>query len=86
MRVLALVVEGVRVRTLAAERLGVFTPFVRLDEARARDPGGAGLGLAIIAVHGGRVRVEGNQHGARFHVQIRALSAAATDPPGIETS
>lgn len=60
-----------------ADRHRVFERFVRLDEARARDAGGAGLGLAIVAdivaAHRGRVWVEDNQPGARFHVQLPAL-------------
>jgi len=40
----------------------VFEPFVRLDAARARDTGGAGLGLAIarsvVATHGGTIAAE----------------------------
>lgn len=40
----------------------VFQPFVRLDAARARDTGGAGLGLAIarsvVAAHGGTIAAE----------------------------
>lgn len=39
----------------------IFEPFVRLDEARARDTGGVGLGLAIarsiVIAHGGTVDV-----------------------------
>ena len=45
----------------AADRDRVFERFTRLDDARARDDGGAGLGLAIVRElvrrHGGTVRL-----------------------------
>ena len=45
----------------AADRDRVFDRFTRLDDARARDAGGAGLGLAIVRElvrrHGGTVRL-----------------------------
>lgn len=52
----------------------VFRRFHRVDDTRARDSGGAGLGLALVAetVHryGGTVAVtDSPEGGARFHVQ-----------------
>jgi signal transduction histidine kinase len=46
---------------VAADRERAFERFARLDEGRARDDGGAGLGLAIVRelvrLHGGRVEL-----------------------------
>ncbi|OQS17955.1 hypothetical protein B0T44_22300 [Nocardia donostiensis] len=58
-----------------ADRQRIFQRFVRLDDARSRDEGGAGLGLAIardvVERHGGAIRVEaGAQGGARFVVEL----------------
>ncbi|MGW2086607.1 ATP-binding protein [Streptomyces sp. NPDC001880] len=57
------------------ERERIFERFVRLDDARTRDDGGAGLGLAIardVAVrHGGRLTVDGaREGGARFELWL----------------
>ncbi|NQW90789.1 HAMP domain-containing histidine kinase [Curtobacterium sp. VKM Ac-2861] len=57
------------------ERDRVFERFVRLDEARSRDAGGAGLGLAIVRdavrAHGGEATVADSPlGGARFVVRI----------------
>ena len=62
----------------AQDREHVLQRFVRLDEARNRDDGGAGLGLAIVAAvvaaHGGRVAVEdGPRGGARFRLSFPAV-------------
>lgn len=57
------------------DRTRVFERFVRLDDARSRDVGGAGLGLAIVAgaarAHGGTVSVQRSpQGGARFEMRL----------------
>ncbi|WP_221348078.1 sensor histidine kinase [Streptomyces beigongshangae] len=61
----------------AAERERVFERFVRLDEARTRDDGGAGLGLAIardVAVrHGGSlIARQAPAGGALFELRLPA--------------
>ena len=49
------------------QRTHIFERFVRLDQARARNPEGSGLGLAIVELvarsHGGRIEVEGREGG-----------------------
>lgn len=59
------------------DRARIFDRFVRLDEARGRDAGGAGLGLAItreiVVAHGGEVAVaDAPGGGARFVVRLPA--------------
>lgn len=62
-----------------ADRERVFERFSRLDEARTRDVGGAGLGLAIVAEvvagHGGTVKLmEAPNGGARFDITLPRLA------------
>ncbi|MFF4057026.1 ATP-binding protein [Streptomyces sp. NPDC001668] len=64
----------------AADRERIFERFVRLDEARARDDGGAGLGLAIardVAVrHGGSLTVrDAPAGGALFELRLPVVVA-----------
>jgi heavy metal sensor kinase len=63
----------------------IFERFYRIDKARSRDMGGAGLGLAIakwaIDVHGGSLEVEsGPSGGSTFRVVL------PVDPPSVTTS
>ncbi|WP_245699581.1 sensor histidine kinase [Streptomyces roseifaciens] len=67
-----------------AERERIFERFVRLDDARSRDEGGAGLGLAIVRDvvqrHGGRISVRrAPESGALFEVRLPLANAA----PGV---
>lgn len=64
------------------EREQVFERFARLGEGRARDEGGAGLGLAlvrrVVETHGGNAHVEpGPLGGARFEVRLPGHRDAA---------
>jgi signal transduction histidine kinase len=75
----------------AADRERIFDRFVRLDDARARDDGGAGLGLAIcrhvLNQHDGTIRADGppvGEPGSVFVVEIplAAAPSAARTPGG----
>jgi signal transduction histidine kinase len=53
----------------------LFEPFFRVDQARARNTGGAGLGLAItrraVELHGGRVRAaNAHPHGLAIRIDL----------------
>jgi len=63
-----------------AERERVFTPFYRVASALERNPGGAGLGLAIVrdiaALHGAQLELAtaANGHGLKVSVHFNMAS------------
>jgi two-component system sensor histidine kinase CpxA len=65
-----------------ADLLNIFQPFYRVAEARDRESGGAGLGLAIsdriIRLHGGTIRAE-NLQPAGFKLVIEIPAAELTE-------
>ena len=68
-----------------ADRDRVFDRFVRLDDARAREGGGAGLGLsivrAVVEAHGGEVSfVESPRGGARVEMRLPNASTEGAEP------
>jgi two-component system, OmpR family, sensor kinase len=61
------------------DRVRIFERFVRLEDARLRNPQGSGLGLAIVEqvveAHGGSIEVREHEGGgAVFRVTLPALS------------
>ena len=67
------------------QRAAVFDRFHRLDGARARDAGGAGLGLAIVQAiahaHGGRAWADAAPSGgARFVLEIPVRTRSDDGP------
>ena len=66
-----------------ADQPRIFERFFRVDEARSRDLGGAGLGLSIVksicTAYGGTVGVESTKGvGSRFKVELPLAGANHT--------
>jgi heavy metal sensor kinase len=83
--VLAIADEGTGIPAEHRER--IFDRFFRVDEARSRDGGGAGLGLAIakwaVEIHGGRITVSARQGGgSEFLIRL----PLAESSPAIQES
>jgi signal transduction histidine kinase len=62
----------------------VFERFYRVDPARSRDQGGAGLGLAIadwaVKAHGGSIELESEEgRGSTFRIVLPAAEPAGTE-------
>ena len=67
------------------EQSKVFERFYRVDKARSRDLGGAGLGLSIaqwiVQQHGGKIEVEsGLGKGSIFRLELPLTSVALQNP------
>ena len=67
----------------------IFERFSRLDDARARDAGGAGLGLAIAAriatTHGGTLTIAPSPQGAHFLLRLPTSTPSPQDPSATAT-
>jgi two-component system OmpR family sensor kinase len=69
----------------AADAARVFERFYRADPSRARDRGGTGLGLAVVAAlieaHGGRVELDTTPgSGATFRIRLPVEPVTAAEP------
>ena len=68
----------------------LFRPFYRIDDARGRQTGGVGLGLAItdraVRLHGGTIRVSNRpQGGLMVEIRLPLISAETRDTTDTQT-
>lgn len=80
-----LVVQDSGVGIAPGEQEKIFERFYRVDKARSREQGGAGLGLAIarwiVTQHRGSIAVESQPgRGAAFRVELPAIAAPMPSP------
>ena len=66
----------------------LFRPFYRIDDARGRQTGGVGLGLAItdraVRLHGGTIRVSNRPQGGlmvEIRLPLSSVEASGKDSP-----
>jgi len=69
-----------------AHRSRVFERFYRIDQARSRDEGGAGLGLSIalraVRAHGGRIELQSEEGtGSTFRIRVPRKGAPQQPSP-----
>ena len=80
-RLLAITDEGAGVP--AEHRDRIFNRVFRINEARSRERGGAGVGLAIgkwaVEIHGGRITVhEARDGGSEFRISLPLAESSPT--------
>jgi heavy metal sensor kinase len=68
------------------DRARVFERFYRIDEARSREDGGAGLGLSIalwaVQAHGGKIDIQSREGaGSTFRIILPEATNPAAGPP-----